>query len=194
MNIVAISYIKDSFILNEANTPLGIPMNRIKVVNEVADLVPFLRAVSTKVKTEVFKKVSEDWRTGKEIQDKYGDEGRNALRLFEKMKLVETRWQPTDEDKGSSPEKAYHTYYSSFSINSSCPVLEISDVLAVAVMSEREFKRLEKEIYVLVGEDGKFVGDIAEEMSLSPTMLKSLIKRSAKLEYRGHRVERFEEE
>jgi predicted DNA-binding ArsR family transcriptional regulator len=174
--------------------PSGIPMNRIKVVNEVADLVPFLRAVSTKVKMEVFKEVSEDWKTGTEIQDKYGDEGRNALKLFEKMKLVETRWQPTDEDPGSAPEKAYHTYYSSFSINSSCPVLEISDVLAVAVMSENQFKKHEKEIYGLVGDDGKFVGDIADEMSLTPTMLKSLIKRSAKLEYRGHRVERLEEE
>jgi predicted DNA-binding ArsR family transcriptional regulator len=169
-------------------------MNRIKVVNEVADLVPFLRAVSTKVKLEVFKEVSEDWRTGKQILDEYGEEGRNALRLFEKMKLVETRWQPTDEDPGSAPEKAYHTYYSSFSINSSCPVTEISDVLAVAVMSEREFKKNEKEIYESVGTDGKFVGDISEQMKLSATMLKSLIKRSAKLEYRGHRVERLEEE
>ncbi|UCE74165.1 MAG: ArsR family transcriptional regulator [Methanomassiliicoccales archaeon] len=169
-------------------------MNRIKVVNEVADLVPFLRAVSTKVKMEVFKEVSEDWRTGKEITDKYGEEGKNALKLFEKMKLVETRWQPTDSDPGSAPEKAYHTYYSSFSINSSCPVTEISDVLAVAVMSEREFRKYEKEIYESVGSDGKFVGDIAEELKLSPTMLKSLIKRSAKLEYRGHRVERLEAE
>ncbi len=72
--------------------------------------------------------------------------------------------------------------------------MEISDVLAVAVMSESQFKKHEKEIYGLVGDDGKFVGDIADEMNLTPTMLKSLIKRSAKLEYRGHRVERLEEE
>ena len=169
-------------------------MNRIKVVNEVADLVPFLRAVSSKVKMKVFKEVSEDWRTGKEISDKYGDEGKNSLTLFEKMKLVETRWQPLEDDPGSAPEKAYHTYYSSFSINASCPVVEISDVLAVAMMSETEYKRNEKEIYNSVGDDGKFVGDIAEELNLSPTMLKSLIKRSAKLEYRGHRVERLESE
>lgn len=169
-------------------------MNRIKVVNEVADLVPFLRAVSTKVKMNVFKEVSEDWRTGKEIGDKYGDEGKNSLILFEKMKLVETRWQPEESDPGSQPEKAYHTYYSSFSINASCPVNEISDVLAVAMMSEKEFKKNEKGIHDVVGTEGKFVGDIAEALDLSLTMLKSLIKRSAKLEYRGHRVERFEEE
>ena len=169
-------------------------MNRIKVVNEVADLVPFLRAVSNDVKMKVFKEVSNNWRTDKEIAEKYGDEGKNALKLFEKMKLVETRWQPLENDPSAIPEKAYHTYYSSFSINASCPVVEISDVLAVAVMSEREFKRHEKNIYESVGPEGKFVGDIAEELKLSPTMLKSLIKRSAKLEYRGHRVERLEEE
>jgi predicted DNA-binding ArsR family transcriptional regulator len=161
-------------------------MNRIKVVNEVADLVPFLRAVSNDVKMKVFKEVSNDWRTDKEIEEKYGDEGRNALRLFEKMKLVETRWQPLENDPGSAPEKAYHTYYSSFSINASCPVIEISDVLAVAVMSEREFKKHEKNIYDSVGPGGKFVGDIAEELKLTPTMLKSLIKRSAKLVINWH--------
>ena len=173
---------------------LGISMNRIKVVNEVADLVPFLRAVSNEVKMEVFKEVSTDWRTDKEIEEKYGDEGKNALKLFEKMKLVETRWQPLEDEPSSAPEKAYHTYYSSFSINASCPVIEISDVLAVAVMSEREFKKIEKNIYESVGLDGKFVGDIADNLKVSPTMLKSLIKRSAKLEYRGHRVERVEDE
>jgi predicted DNA-binding ArsR family transcriptional regulator len=169
-------------------------MNRIKVVNEVADLVPFLRAVSNDIKMNVFKEVSTDWRTGTEIEEKYGEKGKNALKLFEKMKLVETRWQPQESEPSSQPEKAYHAYYSSFNINASCPITEISDVLAVAVMSETQFKKLEKEIHDSVGPEGKFVGDIAEDLKVSPTMLKSLIKRSAKLEYRGHRVERLEEE
>jgi predicted DNA-binding ArsR family transcriptional regulator len=89
-------------------------MNRIKVVNEVADLVPFLRAVSTEIKMNVFKEVSTDWRTGTEIEEKYGEKGKNALKLFEKMKLVETRWQPQESEPSSAPEKAYHAYYSSW--------------------------------------------------------------------------------
>ncbi len=169
-------------------------MNRIKVVNEVSDLVPFLRAVSTEVKMNVFKEVAKDWRTGKEIIENYGDEGKHAIKLFEKMKLVETRWQPLESEPSSTPEKAYHSYYSSFNINASCPITEISDVLAVAVMSEKEFKKNEKGIHDSVGPDGKFVGDIVEELKLTPTMLKSLIKRSSQLEYRGHRVERLVEE
>jgi len=162
-------------------------MKRIKVINEPTELVSILRAVDTKVKREVFKEVSQDWCTLKAIEEKYGVEGKEALIFFEKMKLVETKWE--SGDKGS--EKAYHSYYMSFHINTSCPVIEISDVLAVAVMGTKEFDKYEKKIKKLVGEDGKFAGDIGEELGISPTMLKSIVKRSSVLEYRGHRVEKL---
>src|SRR3990172_13058581 len=87
-------------------------MNRIKVVNDVADLVPILRAVDTDVKKTVFLDVTQTWLTGKQVQDKYGEEGLEALRLFEKMKLVETKWQTGQDEKGRQvPEKAYHAVY-----------------------------------------------------------------------------------
>lgn len=161
-------------------------MKRIKVINEPTELVPMLRAVSTPVRRDVFKDVSEDWRTVKQIEEKYGAEGKDALMFFEKMKLVETRWQSSDN---AQPAKAYHSYYMSFHINTSCPVNEISDVLYVAVMEEDEFRKLEDKITDLVGKDGRFAGDIAESLKITPIMLKGLVKRSAKVEYRGHRVE-----
>jgi predicted DNA-binding ArsR family transcriptional regulator len=162
-------------------------MKRIKVINEPTELVPILRAVDTKVKRDVFKEVSQDWCTLKAIEEKYGEEGKEALMFFEKMKLVETKWESGE----AGSEKAYHSYYMSFHINTSCPVLEISDVLAVAVMSKKEFDKYEKKILGLIGNEGKFAGDIAEELGLTPTMLKALVKRSAVLEYRGHRVEKL---
>ncbi len=170
-------------------------MNRIKVVNEAADLVAIFRAVDTDVKKEVLKEVSLDWRTAKEIGAKFGAAGKEALNLFDKMKLVETRWQqpPVGEATATGPEKAYHTYYSSFQITASCPIYEISDVLAVAVMAEPKFKKLEDKVFKAVGTDGKFAGDIAEELKVSQTMMKSIVKRSSRLEYRGHRIERFKE-
>lgn len=167
-------------------------MNRIKVINEPADLVQLLRAVDTKVKREVFKEVAMDWRTTDEIKKKFGKPGEDCLTFFEKMKLVETRWQSEEGDP--NPKKAYHSYYSSFNIQTSCPVMEISDILAAAVMRETEYKKFEKSIADIVGEDGKFVGDIAEAVGISPTLLKGLVKRSTKLEYRGHRVEKFREQ
>jgi len=165
-------------------------MNKIKVINEPSELVSMLRAVDTPVKRDVLKEVTLEWRTTKEVKDKYGEEGEEALKFFEKMKLVETRWQPSG---GNRPEKAYHTYYNSFHINASWPVYEISDVLYAAMMPEDEFEEVEENILDQVGKDGKFAGDVAENLGLTATMLKSLVKRSVKMDYRGHRLERVKE-
>ena len=45
-----------------------------------------------------------------------------------------------------------------------------------------------------MGKDGRFSGDIAESLGLSSTMLKSLVRRSVKMDYRGHRIELIHEE
>jgi predicted DNA-binding ArsR family transcriptional regulator len=167
-------------------------MTRIKVITEPAELVPMFRAVDTKVKREVLKLVTLEWHTMRDIEKQFGPAGKEALSFFEKMKLVETRWQTSAELQ--APEKAYHTYYTSFHINASWPVYEISDVLAAAVMDDKEFQRLEKQIFDLVGPQGKFAGDVAEVLGVTFTMLKSLVKRSTKLDYRGHRIERLKEQ
>jgi len=161
-------------------------MSKIKVINEPSELVPMLRAVDTKVKREVLKEVTLEWRTVAEIEEKYGPEGKEALTFFEKMKLVETRWQSIDD---SYPEKSYHTYYTSFHINASWPVYEISDVLAVAMMSDEDFQDVEQRVLAEVGSDGRFAGDVAEMLGITSTMLRSLVKRSVLLDYRGHRIE-----
>ncbi|HEY5538884.1 MAG TPA: ArsR family transcriptional regulator [Thermoplasmata archaeon] len=165
-------------------------MNRIKVVSEPADLVPILRAVDTELKRDVFKEVLNNWRTAKEIEDKFGKEGAQALQFFEKMKLVETKWQTSAT---MQPEKAYHAFYSSFHINATAPVHEISDVLYVAMMTDRDYVKIEKVIHDMVGEEGRFAGEIADTLKVSQTMLKSLVKRSTRLDFRGHRILRFEE-
>ncbi len=165
-------------------------VNRIKVVSEVAELVPILRAVDTDVKRGVFREVTTEWRTAKQIEDKFGSGGLEALRFFEKMKLVETKWQTT---AGSSPEKAYHAFYSSFHINATTPVQEISDVLYAAMMPEREYGNIEQKIFDMVGPDGKFAGDVSDSLEVSQTLLKAFVKRSTRLDFRGHRIMRFED-
>ena len=165
-------------------------MNRIKVVSELAELVPILRAVDTDVKREVFKEVSNEWRTANQIQEKYGTEGVEALHFFDKLKLVETKWQTS---ASASPEKAYHAFYGSFHINASAPVHEMSDILSVATMPEVKYKKLEERLHKSVGEEGKFAGDLADELQVSQTMLRALVKRSSRLDFRGHRVQKFED-
>jgi predicted DNA-binding ArsR family transcriptional regulator len=165
-------------------------MRRIKVINEPTELVPMLRALDTPIKRQVFQEVTNGWNTAEQIEEKFGEEGKDALLFFEKMKLVETMWQSREDN---TQEKAYHTYYISFYINTSAPVTEISDILAAAVMDDKEFNKLENKIFKLVGDDGMFIGDISEQEELSSTFLKALVKRSTKLEYRGHRIEKSKE-
>jgi predicted DNA-binding ArsR family transcriptional regulator len=89
----------------------------------------------------------------------------------------------------SISEKAYHTYYLSFHINTTVKVQDIAEVLAAVVMVNDEFEELESTIIEQVADGGRFAGDIAEDLGLSQIMLRSLVKRSTKLDYRGHRVE-----
>src|SRR3990172_4365569 len=168
-------------------------MNRIKVVNDPSDLVPILRAVDTETKQRVFQEVAQTWLTGKQIGDKYGGEGLEAIQFFEKMKLVETKWQTGENEKGQPvPVKAYHAFYGSFHINASSPILEISDVLAVAMMPEEKYRKTEDRLYKMVGDQGMYAGDIADELKITQTTLKGLVKRSGRLDFRGHRIIRFE--
>ena len=164
-------------------------MTRIKVVNEPSDLVPMLLAVQTSIRRKVLDALFREWLTLKDVEKKYGRKGREALILFEKMKLVEVRWQSAEP--GATPEKAFHTYYTSFHINASCPVNEMCDILSAVIMPDKDFSKLENKILRFVGKEGKFAGDVAEKMQLTPTMLKSVVKRSTKVEYRGHRIEKL---
>jgi predicted DNA-binding ArsR family transcriptional regulator len=160
-------------------------MKRIKVINEPTELVPVMRAMDTEVKRKVFMEVSSRWCTANSIEELYGKEGRQALNFFEKMKLVETRWESVD----SISEKAYHTYYLSFHINTTVKVQDIAEVLAAVVMKDEDFEGLEDNIIEQVKDGGRFAGDISEDLGISQIMLRSLVKRSTKLDYRGHRVE-----
>ena len=58
-------------------------MNKIKVINEPSELVPMLRAVDTPIKREVLKEVTVEWRTAKEIEDRYGNVPPSVANLIE---------------------------------------------------------------------------------------------------------------
>jgi len=167
------------------------PMKRIKVINDPTDLVSLLRAMDSPTKKDVFQDAANGWVTKKSIEDKYGAEGVEALDFFEKMHLVETSWQM---DSQLNKEKIYHTYYVSVHINTSASITEISDVLYITSMDEKKYLKLEEKIFNMIGDDGTFSGDLVKEHNLTPTMLKSVVKRSGRLVYKGHRIERIHQE
>jgi predicted DNA-binding ArsR family transcriptional regulator len=164
-------------------------MHRIKVVNDISELVPVLRAVDTPVKLKLVQRLADSWLTSEDVEREFGKEGVKALAFFEKLKLIDTRWVAREGRK--QPDKSYHFYYSTININTTAPLQEVSEILSIASMSNKDYEKLEERIYEAVGEGGRFFSDIAEELGMTPTRLKGLVKRSDKLEYRGHRVERF---
>lgn len=159
-------------------------MRRVKVVSEATDLVPVLRSFDSKVKRQVFHHLMEDWVTEKGMEDAYGAEGAEALRFFDKTKLVETRWETVE----GQTVKAYHSYYTAFNINTNAPVEEIAEVLSVAVMPDDEFKAVEDEILALTATQGLSTRAIAEKLDIPQVRLKSLIKRSSHLDLKGLQV------
>ena len=167
-------------------------MHRIKVVNDVSDLVSILRAVDSPLKLRLVQRLGENWLTGEDVEREFGKEGIKALVFFEKLRLIDTRWVAREGRK--QPDKSYHFYYSTININTTSPLAEVSEILAIAMMSPKEYAKLEQKIHDAVGPEGRFFSDVAEELGMSPTRLKGLVKRSDKLEYRGHRIERFQAE
>ena len=164
-------------------------MHRIKVVNDISELVPILRAVDTPTKLGLVQRLGDSWLTGEDVEREFGKEGAKALKFFEKLKLIDTRWVAREGRR--TPEKSYHFYYSTVNINTTAPLQELSEILSIASMASKEYEKLEKRIFDAVGESGRFFSDVAEELGMTPTRLKGLVKRSDKLEYRGHRIERF---
>jgi predicted DNA-binding ArsR family transcriptional regulator len=167
-------------------------IHRIKVVNDVSDLVPILRAVDSPLKLKLVHRLGESWLTLEDVEAEFGPEGVKTLAFFEKLRLIDTRWVAREGRR--QPDKSYHFYYSTININTTSPLAEISEVLAIATMPLREYTKSEVKIFDAVGPEGRFFSDVAEELGMSPTRLKGLVKRSEKLEYRGHRIERFQAE
>jgi predicted DNA-binding ArsR family transcriptional regulator len=167
-------------------------IHRIKVINDVSDLVPILRAVDTPLKQKLVQRLGENWLTIEDVESEFGKEGVKALAFFDKLRLIDTRWVAREGRR--QPDKSYHFYYSTINISTTSPLAEISEVLAIAMMAPKEYAKLEQRIFEAVGGEGRFFSDVAEELGMSPTRLKGLVKRSEKLEYRGHRIERFQAE
>ena len=163
----------------------AIAMLRTKVVNDSTDLIPLMRAFDTDTKKRVFKEIQTEWKPLSEIKEKYGEHGEQALEIFDRMKLVETRWTTSEEGISGKPQKKYRSFYSAFNINISCPVNEISEIFTVASLDQKSFQKLEQEIYESLGDEGKFSNTVAEQLKLSTLALKSVVKRSSIIEHKG---------
>lgn len=165
-------------------------MIRTKVINDSTDLVSIFRAFDTSTKKEVFMEISKDWIPTSMILEKFGEDGQEALEFFDKMKLAETKWTTPEDGMDGKPQKMYRSFYSIFNINISCPVNEISEIFNISSLDDGNFKKLEKEIYDFIGDNGTFGNKVSENFEISSTALKALVKRSNKFDYMGLKITR----
>lgn len=165
-------------------------VSRIKVVNDVGELVSIFHAADSDVKRKLLIDLSTGWVTLPQIEERYGIEGRRALYYLDKIKMTESQWITG----GRGPEKAYHTYYTNVQINLLGSMEELADIIYATTVTENRLEQYESEIKSMIKPgEGVFIGDVAEKLSISQTLLRGLIRRSSNLTIKGYKIDLVDE-
>ncbi len=162
-------------------------MNKIKVVNDVSELVTIFTISNTEIKRSLLKLLNEKWMSEEEVKESLGNEAVEMLHYLEKIKFVESQW--TSTPKG--PKKVYHNYYTSIQINILIPTEETADVIYVASLSDDEIEKFSKKIEELMSTGIQYIAEIQEKLNVTSTFLRVMIKRSKTLTIKGMKVERI---
>ncbi len=160
-------------------------VNRIKVVNDVGELVTIFHAADTDSKRKLLLDLSTGWITMPQIDEKYGPEGKKALLYLDKIKMVESQWITADR----GPEKAYHTYYTNIQINLIGSMADLADIIYATTLSDEQLEEYEKNIKNMMVDGGVFIGTVSETLKISQTLLKGIVNRSSLLYIKGYRIE-----
>ncbi len=160
-------------------------VSRIKVVNDVGELVSIFHAADSDVKRRLLLDLSTSWITMPVIEQKYGVEGKRALLYLDKIKLIESQWMTGE----NGPEKAYHTYYTSVQINLLGTMSELADIIYATTLSEEKLLEYEGKIIGMISDnEGVFLGDVAESLDVSQALLRGIVKRSNVLQIKGYKI------
>ncbi len=160
-------------------------VNRIKVVNDVGELVTIFHAADTDSKRKLLLDLSTGWITMPQIDEKYGLEGKKALLYLDKIKMVESQWITADR----GPEKAYHTYYTNIQINLIGSMADLADIIYATTLSDGQLEEYEEKIKSMMVDGGVFIGTVSETLKVSQTLLKGIVNRSSILYIKGYRIE-----
>lgn len=161
-------------------------MNKIKVVNDVGDLVTIFTISNDTVKSELLKLLNQSWLTEDEVKQKLGEKAVEFLKYMEKIKFVESQWSNTPK----GPKKVFHNYYTSIQINILLPTEEAGDVIFVAALPDEKVESYCNKIVKMVDDGTQYIAEIQEKLKQSPTYVRAIIKRSKHLTIKGMRVEK----
>ncbi len=162
-------------------------MNKIKVVNDVSELVTIFTISNTETKRSLLKLLNEKWMSEEEVKEKLGKEAIDILHYLEKIKFVESQWSATPK----GPKKVYHNYYTSIQINILIPTEETADVIYVASLNDAAIEEFSKKIEELLENGIQYIAEIQEKLNVTSTFLRVMIKRSKTLTIKGMKVERI---
>jgi predicted DNA-binding ArsR family transcriptional regulator len=161
-------------------------MNKIKVVNDVGDLVTIFTISNDKTKSELLKLLNQNWMTEDEVKQKLGAKAVENLKYMEKIKFVESQWSNTP----NGPKKVFHNYYTSIQINILLPTEEAGDIIYVASLEDSEVEAYCNKITKMIDDGIQYIAEIQEKLKQSPTYVRAIIKRSKHLTIKGMKVEK----
>ncbi|HVL87932.1 MAG TPA: ArsR family transcriptional regulator [Candidatus Thermoplasmatota archaeon] len=161
-------------------------MKRVKVVSDPSDLVPLLRLFDSPLKRAVFRDVAVEWHSAASIAVRHGPSAVEVLEGFEKARIVETKWESVD----GAATKFFRSYYASVQLACTVPVQEMGEIIGVASMGRDEFAQAEGEIWQLAAGEGALVRMVSEKLNTPLVRLQCLVKRSRRLDLRGHLIVR----
>ncbi len=168
-------------------------MRRVKLVNDVVDLVPILYMFSTTTYKNVYSALLDSWYTLNELREMFGEGVEEALRILKSAGMLEMRWR-MPKDPAGKPEKEYHVNYTHINASFYLSLVDLNKVLEVVFMSEDEFEELVKKIIDEVKSGRISVQYISKDLNIEPIVVRAVAKRSLKLNLKGNIVEIAKEE
>ncbi|MFG1546060.1 MAG: ArsR family transcriptional regulator [Thermoplasmataceae archaeon] len=160
-------------------------VSRIKVVNDVGELVSIFHAADSDTKRRLLLDLSTGWITMPVIEQKYGTEGKKALLYLDKIKLIESQWMTGE----NGPEKAFHTYYTNVQINLLGSMSDLADIIYATTLTDQQLMEYEDKIMEMITDpEGVFIGDVSEKLNISQALLRGIVKRSSMLQIKGYKI------
>ncbi|WP_457549836.1 ArsR family transcriptional regulator [Archaeoglobus sp.] len=168
-------------------------MRRVKLINDVVDLVPILHMFSTTTYKNVYSALLDGWFTLSELRERFGEGVEEALKILKSAGMLEVRWR-MPKDPAGKPEKEYHVTYTHMNASFYVSLIELNKVLEVIFMPEDEFEEVVRKVIDEIKAGRMSVQHISRDLKLEPIVVRAIAKRSLKLNLKGNIVEIAKEE
>ena len=66
---------------------------------------------------------------------------------------------------------------------------DLSDIIFATTLKDEQLQEYEDAIIAMMSNGGVFVGDVADSLKISQTLLKGIVNRSSVLTIKGYRIE-----